>query len=164
VINGAHAIIYSKDAEADRAFFKDVLGFRSVDVGGGWLIFALPSAEIACHPAEENNQHEIFLMCEDLKATIAALDAGGIQCTDIQEPPWGTLTKIKLPGGGELGLYSRNMRGHDRACSVSLNLLAPDCWPPPLGMLSAIGSTSSLAPLPYMFAVSKKFMPSSSAR
>jgi catechol 2,3-dioxygenase-like lactoylglutathione lyase family enzyme len=105
MINGAHAIIYSKDAEADRAFLKDVLGFRSVDVGGGWLIFALPPAELACHPAEENNQHEIFLMCEDLKATMAALDAKGIQCTDVQELPWGVLTKIRLPGGGELGLY-----------------------------------------------------------
>jgi catechol 2,3-dioxygenase-like lactoylglutathione lyase family enzyme len=105
VINGAHVIIYSKDAEADRAFFKDVLGFRSVDVGGGWLIFALPPAEVACHPAEENNQHEMFLMCEDLKATVAVLDAKGIQCTDVQELPWGILTKIRLPGGGELGLY-----------------------------------------------------------
>ena len=105
MINGAHAIIYSKNAEADRAFFKDVLGLQSVDVGAGWLIFALPPAEIACHPAEENNQHEIFLMCEDLKATINALEAKGIQCTDVQEPPWGILTKIKLPSGGELGLY-----------------------------------------------------------
>jgi catechol 2,3-dioxygenase-like lactoylglutathione lyase family enzyme len=105
VINGAHAVIYSKDAEADRAFFKDVLGLRSVDAGGGWLIFALPPAEVACHPAEENNQHEIFLMCEDLQATIAALDAKGIQCSEVQEPPWGILTKITLPGGGELGLY-----------------------------------------------------------
>jgi catechol 2,3-dioxygenase-like lactoylglutathione lyase family enzyme len=83
VINGAHAIIYSKDAEADRAFFKDVLGFRSVDVGAGWLIFALPPPEIACHPAEENNQHEVFLMCEGLKATIAALHSRGIHCTEM---------------------------------------------------------------------------------
>ena len=105
MINGAHIVIYSKDADADRAFLNDVLGFRSVDVGHGWLIFALPPAEVACHPGEENNQHEMFLMCDDLKATIAELDAKGIQCTDLQEPPWGILTKIKLPGGGELGLY-----------------------------------------------------------
>jgi catechol 2,3-dioxygenase-like lactoylglutathione lyase family enzyme len=105
LINGAHVIIYSKDAEADRAFFKDVLGFNSVDVGGGWLIFALPPAEVACHPGEENDKHELYLMCEDLKATMAALDAKGIQCTDVQEPPWGILTTIKLPGGGRLGLY-----------------------------------------------------------
>jgi catechol 2,3-dioxygenase-like lactoylglutathione lyase family enzyme len=105
MIDGAHVVIYSKDVEADRAFLKDVLGFRSVDVGGGWLIFALPPAEVACHPAEENNQHELFLMCDDLKATIAELDAKGIQCTDLHQQPWGVLTKIKLPGGGELGLY-----------------------------------------------------------
>lgn len=105
MINGAHVVIYSKDVEADRGFLKDVLGFRSVDVGGGWLIFALPPAEVACHPAEENNQHEMFLMCDDLKATIAELDAKGIQCTELHQQPWGVLTKIKLPGGGELGLY-----------------------------------------------------------
>jgi catechol 2,3-dioxygenase-like lactoylglutathione lyase family enzyme len=105
MINGAHVVIYSKDADADRAFLKDVLGFRSVDVGGGWLIFALPPAEVACHPGDENNRHEIFLMCEDLKATMAELNAKGIQCGELHEPPWGILTKIKLPGGGELGLY-----------------------------------------------------------
>ena len=105
MINGAHIVIYSKDADADRAFFKDVLELGSVDVGGGWLIFGLPPAEAACHPAEENNQHELFLMCEDLKATISALAAKGVQCGDVQELPWGILTKIKLPGGGDLGLY-----------------------------------------------------------
>lgn len=105
MINGAHVIIYSKDAEADRSFFKDVLGFHSVDAGGGWLIFALPPAEVACHPGEENNQHELYLMCEDLKATMSALAAKGIQCAEVHEPQWGSLTKITLPGGGKLGLY-----------------------------------------------------------
>lgn len=105
MINGAHIIIYSKDAEADRSFFKDVLGFHSVDAGGGWLIFALPPAEVACHPGEENDQHELYLMCEDLKATMSALAAKGIQCSEVHEPPWGSLTKITLPGGGNLGLY-----------------------------------------------------------
>jgi len=105
MINGAHVIIHSKNAEADRAFIKDVLGFRSVDVGHGWLIFALPPAEVAVHPGDENGQHELYLICEDLKQTIASLDAKGIQCTDVQEPPWGILTTIKLPGGGRLGLY-----------------------------------------------------------
>jgi catechol 2,3-dioxygenase-like lactoylglutathione lyase family enzyme len=105
MINGAHVIIYSKDAEADRAFFKDVLGFHSVDVGHGWLIFELPPAEVAVHPSEENNQHQLYLMCEDLPTIMAALDAKGIQCGDVQEPPWGSLTTIHLPGGGELGLY-----------------------------------------------------------
>lgn len=105
MINGAHIVIYSKDADADRAFLKDVLELRSVDVGHGWLIFALPPSEVACHPGEANNQHEMFLMCDDLKATTAALAAKGIHCTDVHEQPWGILTKIKLPGGGELGLY-----------------------------------------------------------
>lgn len=105
MINGAHIVIYSKDADADRAFFKDILGFPFVDVHGGWLIFALPPAELACHPAEENNQHEMFLMCDDLKATISELDAKGIECTEVHEMPWGILTKIRLPGGGDLGLY-----------------------------------------------------------
>lgn len=104
MINGAHVVIYSKDSDADRAFLKDVLGLRSVDVGRGWLIFALPPSEVACHPGE-NNQHEFFLMCEDLKATMAELEAKGIQCHELNEMPWGTLTKIQLPGGGELGLY-----------------------------------------------------------
>ncbi|HKA20297.1 MAG TPA: extradiol dioxygenase [Blastocatellia bacterium] len=105
MFSGAHVIIYSKDAEADRAFIKDVLGFRSVDVGHGWLIFALPPAEVAVHPGDENDQHDLYLMCEDLKQTIAALDAKGIECTNVQETPWGILTSIKLPGGGQLGLY-----------------------------------------------------------
>ena len=105
MINGAHVIVYSKDAEADRSFFKDVLGFHSVDAGGGWLIFALPPAEVACHPGEANDQHELYLMCEDLKVTMSALEAKGIQCSEVQEPPWGLLTKITLPGGGKLGLY-----------------------------------------------------------
>ena len=89
MINGAHVIIYSKDAEADRSFFKDVLGFHHVDAGHGWLIFALPPAEVACHPGDENNQHELYLMCDDLAAMMSALDAKGIHCSDAQEPPWG---------------------------------------------------------------------------
>lgn len=105
MINGAHVIIYSKDAEADRAFCKHVLGFDSVHAGHGWLIFALPPAEVACHPGEENDRHELYLMCDDLKATMAALQAKGIGCSEVQEPPWGILTTIQLPGGGSLGLY-----------------------------------------------------------
>lgn len=115
MINGAHVIIYSKDAEADRAFFKDVLGFHSVDAGGGWLIFALPPAEVACHPGEENDAHELYLMCEDLKATMSGLDAKGIQCSEVAELPWGLLTHITLPGGGKLGLYQPK---HPRAAKL----------------------------------------------
>jgi catechol 2,3-dioxygenase-like lactoylglutathione lyase family enzyme len=105
MINGAHVVIYSKDADADRAFLKDTLNLPFVDVGHGWLIFALPPSEVACHPADENNNHEFFLMCDDLKATISDLAAKGIRCSEVQAQPWGSLTKIQLPGGGALGLY-----------------------------------------------------------
>lgn len=105
MIFGAHTIVYSKDADADRAFLKDVLGFSSVDAGHGWLIFALPPGEVAVHPAEENNRHELYFMCEDLKAEISALREKGIQCSDVHQERWGSLTKIRLPGGGDIGLY-----------------------------------------------------------
>ena len=104
MINGAHVIVYSKDADADRAFFKDLLGFGFVDVGHGWLIFALPPSEAAVHPGD-NNQHELYLMCDDLKAEMASLAQKGVQCSEVQEPQWGSLTSIQLPGGGKLGLY-----------------------------------------------------------
>ena len=105
MIDGAHVVIYSKDAEADRAFFRDILGFASVDAGHGWLIFALPTAESAFHPAEENDRHELYLMCDDLKAQMAALRAKGVVCAEVVEACWGSITKIRLPGGGEIGLY-----------------------------------------------------------
>lgn len=105
MIFGAHVIVSSKDAEADRAFLRDVLGFSSVDAGHGWLIFALPPGEAAVHPAEENDRHELYFMCDDLKAEIAALGKKGIACSDVQEQRWGSITKIRLPGGGEVGLY-----------------------------------------------------------
>ena len=111
MISGAHVIVYTKDAEADRAFFRDVLGFKSVDAGHGWLIFALPPAEVACHPGDENDLHELYLMCDDLTTAMSALDAKGVHCSEPQELPWGLLTKIKLPGGGMLGLYQPK---HDR--------------------------------------------------
>jgi len=105
MISGAHIVLYSKDAETDRAFLRDVLGFKSVDAGHGWLIFALPSAEAAVHPASESGAHELYLMCDDLKAEIAALAAKGITCSQVDEQRWGSITKITLPGGGKLGLY-----------------------------------------------------------
>lgn len=108
MILGAHVIIYSKDAEADRAFFRDVLGFASVDAGHGWLIFALPPAEGAFHPADastESDQHELYLMCDDLKTEMASLEAKGVQCSEVQEARWGSITRITLPSGGRLGLY-----------------------------------------------------------
>jgi len=105
MIYGAHLIVYSKDAEADRAFFRDVLGFPSVDAGHGWLIFALPPAEGAVHPAGENSKHELYFMCNDLAAEIASLAGKGVQCSAVHEERWGSLTQIPLPGGGSVGLY-----------------------------------------------------------
>jgi catechol 2,3-dioxygenase-like lactoylglutathione lyase family enzyme len=105
MIDGAHVVIYSKDAEADRAFFRNILGFASVDAGHGWLIFALPAAELALHPAGENDRHEFYLMCDDLKTEMAALRAKGVECAQVMEERWGSITKIRLPGGGEIGLY-----------------------------------------------------------
>ena len=105
MINGAHVIVYSQDAEADRAFFRDVLGFKSVDAGHGWLIFALPPAEAAFHPDEKNDRHEMYFMCDDLKAEISAMKKKGVACSDVHNERWGSITKIKLPGGGQIGLY-----------------------------------------------------------
>jgi catechol 2,3-dioxygenase-like lactoylglutathione lyase family enzyme len=104
MISGAHVVVYSKDAEADRTFFRDILGFPSVDAGHGWLIFALPPAEAAFHPAEED-RHELYFTCSDLKAEMAALRAKAIKCSEVTEARWGSVTKIRLPGGGEIGLY-----------------------------------------------------------
>jgi catechol 2,3-dioxygenase-like lactoylglutathione lyase family enzyme len=105
VITGTHVVIYSRDAEADRNFFKDVFGFDSVDAGHGWLIFALPPAEVAFHPGEES-RHELYLMCDDLEATIAALKTKGVLFKGaIDDLRWGRLAHIGLPGGGTLGIY-----------------------------------------------------------
>ena len=106
MITGAHAIVYSGDADADRAFFRDVLGFPSVDAGGGWLIFALPPAELAAHPADAGGRHELYLMCDEIEATVAALEAKVVEFTGpVSDEGFGLLTSLKLPGGGELGLY-----------------------------------------------------------
>ena len=105
MITGAHSIIYSKDAEADRAFLRDVLKFPFVDVGHGWLIFGLPPAEVAVHPSEANDRHEFYLMCDDVEAVVAELSARGTECTPVQNLGWGLLTQITLPGGGKLGVY-----------------------------------------------------------
>lgn len=105
VISGLHTIIYTTDAEADRAFFRDVLKFPAVDAGHGWLIFSLPAAELACHPAEANGRHEVFLMCDDLSAVLRRLAASKVAYRPISEEAWGITTRLTLPGGGELGLY-----------------------------------------------------------
>lgn len=106
VINGAHVILYSTDAEADRAFLRDMLGYPHVDAGGGWLIFKLPPAEVAVHPAEGDAKHELYLMCDDVDETVAELTAKGVEFAEpIIDQGWGLLTSIRLPGGGRLGLY-----------------------------------------------------------
>jgi catechol 2,3-dioxygenase-like lactoylglutathione lyase family enzyme len=105
LISGAHVIVYTKDAEADRAFFRDVLRFRSVDAGHGWLIFALPPGEAAFHPSGKNGPHELYLLCDNLKLEMAALTKKGVMCSAVHEERWGSITKIRLPGGGEIGLY-----------------------------------------------------------
>jgi catechol 2,3-dioxygenase-like lactoylglutathione lyase family enzyme len=105
MIFGAHVVIYSADAAADRAFFRDVLEYPSVDAGAAWLIFALPPAEVAVHPSDGVGAHELYLMCDDLDAEMRRLAARGVHCSDVEEARWGSVTQIRLPGGGTLGLY-----------------------------------------------------------
>jgi hypothetical protein len=106
VINGAHVIIYSTDAEADRAFVRDVLAFPSVDAGHDWLIFALPPSEVAVHPTDGAGSHELFLMCEDIDATVAELEAKGVTFDGgIADAGFGRNATLVLPGGGRVGIY-----------------------------------------------------------
>ena len=106
MINGTHVIIYTRDAEADRAFFRDVLHYPHVDAGGDWLIFKTPPGELAVHPADGPPAQEFYLMCDDLAATMASLSERGVEFTGpASDRRWGLVTCIRLPGGGELGLY-----------------------------------------------------------
>ena len=104
-ITGAHSILYSKDAEADRAFLRDVLKLSHVDVGHGWLIFGLPPSEVAVHPGEENDVHEFYLMCENVDAFVAEMRSKNVECSEVHAQPWGMLVQVTLPGGGKLGVY-----------------------------------------------------------
>jgi hypothetical protein len=105
MITGAHSIIYSTDPDADRTFLRDVLALANVDVGGGWLIFGLPPAEVAVHPSDRNGTHELYLMCDDVEAFIDEMSGHGISCAPVQDQGWGLLTQLSLPGGGKLGVY-----------------------------------------------------------
>jgi catechol 2,3-dioxygenase-like lactoylglutathione lyase family enzyme len=115
MIFGAHVLLYSRDPEADRTFFRDVLQLENVDVGGGWLIFALPPAEIAVHPgdgsfAQNHGGHSmigalVYLMCDDVRETVNSLKAKHVVCGDIHQESWGITTSVRLPSGGEVGLY-----------------------------------------------------------
>ncbi|MGA2412783.1 MAG: extradiol dioxygenase [Candidatus Binataceae bacterium] len=105
MINGAHVVIYSQDAEADRAFFRDVLRFSYVDAGHGWLIFEMPPLEAAFHDAEKNDRQELFLMCDDIGATLKDLEVKNVKVSDVSEQRWGKLATFTLPGGGKIGIY-----------------------------------------------------------
>ena len=108
MINGAHVVVYTKDAEADRAFFRDVLQFPSVDAGHGWLIFAMPPFEVAFHDSEKNDEHELFLMCDDITTTLRDLKSKRVKVSGVSEQRWGKLATLTLPGGGKVGLYEPN--------------------------------------------------------
>lgn len=105
MINGAHLVIYTKDAEADRAFFRDVLKLSSVDAGHGWLIFAMPPLEAAFHDSESNDKHELYLMCDDIAVTLKDLQSKNVDVSDVSEQRWGKVATFTLPGGGKIGVY-----------------------------------------------------------
>ncbi len=105
MITGAHSIIYSASPDLDRAFLRDVLNLPNVDLGDGWLVFGLPPSEVAIHPSNENNVHELYLMCDDVEAFIAQMENRKVACSPVQRRDWGLLTEVTLPGGGKLGVY-----------------------------------------------------------
>jgi hypothetical protein len=105
MITGAHSIVYSTNPDADRAILRDVFNFTHVDVGGGWLIFGLPPGEVAVHPSDKNDVHELYLMCDDINAFVAEVGRHNLKCAPVQDEGWGLLTHMTLPGGGKLGIY-----------------------------------------------------------
>jgi hypothetical protein len=105
MITGVHLIIYSKDAGADKAFFRDLLKLTNVDAGHGWLIFGLPPSELAVHPSPANGQQEIYLMCDNIKAFTEQMSKQNVFCSEIQSQRWGHLIQLTLPGGGKIGVY-----------------------------------------------------------
>jgi catechol 2,3-dioxygenase-like lactoylglutathione lyase family enzyme len=106
MISGAHVVVYSRNAEADREFFRNVLGLKSVDAGHGWLIFALPPGEAAFHPTgDDDSRRELYFMCDDLKSEMSSLAMKGVQFSAVHEERWGSITQLQLPGGGHIGLY-----------------------------------------------------------
>jgi catechol 2,3-dioxygenase-like lactoylglutathione lyase family enzyme len=116
MISGAHVVVYSRDAEADRAFVRDVLGFPHVDAGDGWLIFRLPPTEVAMHPTDGDARHELYLLCDDIEATLAQLIGQGVRVSNpVSDQRWGLLASITLPSGADLWLYEpRHPLAHTR--------------------------------------------------
>ena len=104
-ILGAHVIVYSKKADADRKFIADLFGTKGADAGGGWMIYALPPAEIAVHPSDENDVHELYVMVDDVEAFVAAMKKKKVKCDPVSDQRWGLLTSVALPSGGKLGVY-----------------------------------------------------------
>jgi catechol 2,3-dioxygenase-like lactoylglutathione lyase family enzyme len=106
MITGAHVTVFSQDAKAAQAFFREVLGLEAVDAGGGWWIFALPPTEVAFHPSGPDTRHELFLMCDDIEATVARMREHGVEFTaPVSDEGFGLMTRFRLPGAGEMGLY-----------------------------------------------------------
>jgi catechol 2,3-dioxygenase-like lactoylglutathione lyase family enzyme len=105
MINGVHALLYAKDADRTRAFLRDVLGLPHVDAGGGWLIFALPPAELGVHPEEGELHHQLYFMCDNAAATVAELAAKGVRCSEVKDQGWGLVTSVEVPGAGSIGIY-----------------------------------------------------------
>jgi hypothetical protein len=129
MIIGGHSVIYSKNPDADRAFLRDVLKLTHVDVGGGWLIFGLPPAEVAVHPGEKNDVHEFYLMVDDVEAFIAEMKTRKVVCGPVHNQGWGMLTQLTLPGGGKLGVYQpRHARPKAMTVSGSGWRLAVGGW------------------------------------
>lgn len=129
MIIGTHVLIYAKDADKARAFFRDVLGFAHVNAGHGWLIFSLPPAEVGFHPTDgEPERHAMYLMCDDIRRTIADLSAKGVQCSPVYEAEWGSLTQFAVPGAGTFGVYQPK---HPLAIRVAKKAAAPAKRKPP---------------------------------
>jgi hypothetical protein len=125
MIIGSHVILYSRNADADRAFLRDVLKFGHVDVGHGWLIFGLPPSEVAVHPADGAEKHELYLMCKDIDAFVANMQRNALACTPVRDEGWGLVTALTLPGGGTLGVYQPRHARPKRVASKSKRSAPP---------------------------------------
>jgi hypothetical protein len=129
MINGAHVILYSTQADADRAFFKDHLRLPSVDVGGGWLIFGLPPAEVAVHPAEGESSHALYLMCDDVEDFVAEMTERGLRCAPVTNQGWGLLTEVSLPSGAKVGVYQPRHKRPKQAATARAKTIKKSAKP-----------------------------------